>query len=93
MAELHASHPLTPHVSKPLFAKWVACSQSLSAQADNLSTQSSGVHAKQGAQKPRAARGAKVIGMQQTRLGDAPRILNSESNSLFETFGQFDRLT
>jgi len=80
-------------VSKYSFLKWVSHSQNQGALECGANTQKNVSLAKLNAQMPVARADATAVDIQQTKTEDAPRIQSWSSRSLFETFGQLDRLT
>ena len=93
MVELRVFLQQIQRVSIYSFLKWASYSQNQGAQEYGANTQKSVSLAKLNAQMPVAKADATTIDIQQTRIEGVPRIQSWSSRSLFETLGQFDRLT
>ena len=93
MVELRVFLQQIQRVSIYSFLKWDSYSQNQGAQEYGANTQKNVSLAKLNAQMPVARVDATALDIQQTKTEGVPRIQSWSSRSLFETFGQFDRLT
>ena len=93
MVELRVFLQQIQRVSIYSFLKWDSYSQNQGAQEYGANTQKNVSLAKLNAQMPVARVDATALDIQQTKTEGVPRIPSSSSHSLFETLGQFDRLT